>query len=140
MVGPCRNRVNDARQSRSVTALLSAVLLNLAMIPCGMALEGERSCPGCPTEHHAEAHAGHAEHKEHSTPATQADCCELDTFNVEDRSQQGEKDGADKTPPILFTGLTEPAAGGFPVFSATGPPDPDPSPPPIHILNCVFLD
>ena len=122
------------------SALLSAVLLNLAMIPCGMALEGGRSCPGCPTEHHAESHGGHSAHQEHRTPATQADCCELDTFNVEDRGPQAEKDGAEKTPPILFAALTEAAAGGFALLSATGPPDPDPSPPPLHILNCVFLD
>jgi hypothetical protein len=116
------HRSRTTAGSRRWLVLLSALWLNLAILPCAMALEtasepGHDCCP--PVLELAAA----------------ADCCELDSVNVENREFEPSKDSVAmcSTMPVsrkaVFTSLQ----------AQPPPPDPDSPAPPLHLLNCVFL-
>ncbi len=114
---------------------------NAAAQPCATMAE-EHDCPHCPPEHHESGHPGHGEMR--SKPcceALQAPCGELDDANVDGRTGLLKPLDAAESPVLI--------AQAYPSFAcerrgilarATGPPRCAVTSPPIHVLNCVYLD
>ena len=113
------------RMPRRVAAVLLAVLLNLALVPCSMAIEVvEEGHDCCPPELKYEPQ----------------ECCELDDASVDSRSGTLEDD--------LTPDLTSVAAGApsNPVvflparfLASSDPPDPPGPSIALHKRNCVYL-
>ena len=101
------------------------VSLNLAILPCAMALEAAESAHDCcPPEIQLEA----------------AECCTLDDVNVDTRS------GTLKPyepPECVALPVSAAAHDRLATFGrhlpVVEPPDPGGSPPPLHKLFCVYL-
>ena len=137
-------------QSRNLRAfgLFVAVWLNLALQPCAMAFAelDEPDCPHCPpsqmqAHEHGAAHAA----MERDAPCADgvADCAVVDSINHDRRGNQ---------PKLEFPGADLPVVIGAdnagdaalrpsrrisfpePLYYITG------SPPPLHVLYCVYLD
>lgn len=133
--------------------------LNLAMLPCTMAVADAPGCPDCPpaatdahTAHgmHGGTHdGGHGAHSgAHELPASgphcgvdQADCCELDDLHVDDRSQKLERDAG----PAVSFGLLDNAwqvdreASGS-IGHSTGPPRCSTGGVRLHAFHSVYRD
>ena len=134
--------------ARGVAALISLLWLNLAMLPCAMALEGEHNCPNCPPEHDQPmaSHHDHADADADTAPdckTAQADCCDLEDFSIDDRGQKSsQKDGKNGGEQFTMSSTTDPVRRARPVQAAhfpTGPPDPNPGARRLHALHCVYL-
>ena len=105
--------------------MLLAVLLNLALIPCSMAIEVvEEGHDCCPPELKLEAQ----------------ECCEVDDANVDSRS------GTHKHDPLPDPGAVPAdvpsdvaAHSRARVFDSTDPPDPPGPSVPLHKQHCVYL-
>jgi hypothetical protein len=125
-----------------VAALVSLVCLNLAMLPCAMGLVESEPCPDCPTTHAQEvdAHHGHTAEPAADCVNSHDDCCDVSEFSLDDRPQKPAKDGSDTFALIAGTNPARPTGAAVVVPGSTGPPDPDPGSPRIHVLNCVYLD
>ena len=110
---------------RRVSALLLAISLNLAIVPCTMALEVvERGHDCCPPELQLES----------------SECCELDDASVDARSGLVEPD--EQPEPDALPGHTiDQVLSNRPVRHTTGvdPPDPPGEYPPLYKLNCAYL-
>lgn len=111
--------------SRRAAALLLAVLLNLALVPCSMAIEVvEEGHDCCPPELKLEAQ----------------ECCELDDASVDSRSGTHEND---LTPDLEVVSAGAP--GDVHAFSparflaSSDPPEPPASTVAIHKQHCVYL-
>jgi len=112
-----------AGASRRGIAVLLALWLNLALLPCAMAIEvvdeGHDCCPP-------------------SIELQPSDCCELAAATLDHR------DGKVETPDPIFvlaTDNTWPSLNTpieVPPFAR--PPDPGNHSPPLHKLFCVYLD
>ena len=108
---------------RGVAALLLAVCLNLALVPCTMALEVvENGHDCCPPELKLEA----------------SECCELDDVSLDIR-------GAGKFEPDDVVALWAPAPLAMPDAARAQrviakPPDPPDDYPDLNTLFCVFLN
>ena len=118
-----KNRTRPA--SRRAAGLLLAVLLNLALIPCSMAIEVvEEGHDCCPPELKLEA----------------LECCELDDANVDTRSKTAEYDF---TPDFDVVAASATACiSPFPLarsLLSTDPPDPPGPPVALHKQHCVYL-
>ena len=117
--------VHGVRSPRRGAALLLAVLLNLALLPCTMALEV--------TEDSDHAH-------DCCPPKPQLDtseCCDVDEASVASRGDDltPDKDLAEAAaaePPVLAAAAVKHAA-------AADPPDPPAPGRALHKLNCVYL-
>ncbi len=113
------------QRSRRAGALLLAVFLNLALVPCTMALEvveDRHDC--CPKELKIEP----------------ASCCELDDASVDLRSGTQAKDATPDFEPIMAGVPIEPrvfSAGHF--LASSDPPAPPARSIAIHKRNCVYL-
>jgi hypothetical protein len=116
-------RMRKYRARRGVAALLLAVCLNLALVPCTMALEAvEEGHDCCPPELKLEP----------------AECCQLDeaTLDVRSSSKFDDDDGhvivapASPLVPIL----------GQPLLTVVDPPDPPDLNPDLNALFCVYLN
>lgn len=125
-------------------AVVLALWVNLAVQPCAMAMGTDSDCPHCPPAVEgtmAMAHGHHGQDVDSDCASLGADCGEIDEFGVDSRGSQSKlKDKAeiDASPPLPSGELSiRPSAVPVP---ATGPPDPAVEPPPLHLLNCVFLD
>ena len=110
---------------RRVGAFLLAVSLNLAVVPCTMALEVvEQGHDCCPPEVQLEA----------------SECCELDDVSVDARTgilEPGDEPETDS--PGGYAATDAFSNGLFRHTAGVDPPDlPDYSPP-IYKLNCVYL-
>ena len=136
------------RRTRSATGRLLGVLgvfwLNLVVAPCAMAFGAEHDCPHCPPEMSDEMAAHHGHHQDDAASACDAlmsDCDDLGTYANEGRFAQLKL--KDKTDPVAMAPPTLPdtpvAAARF-VPARADPPDPVGAFPPLHLLNCVFLD
>ncbi len=111
--------------SRRAAALLLAVLLNLAIVPCTMAIEVEEEGHDCcPPELKYEPR----------------ECCELGDVNIDSRSAFQKYD---VTPDFDFAvagSLTSVAAFSPAVFIASSdPPDPPGQSVALHKRHCVYL-
>jgi hypothetical protein len=138
---------NSAR-SLTATSRLLAVLgvfwLNLVVAPCAYAIGTEHDCPHCPSEEAAEmaAHHGHhADVADSGCDALMSNCDDAGSVAHEGRSLQPKpKDNVESI------AIAPPAYPEAPldivdfVVTAADPPEPDWSPPALHLLNCVFLD
>lgn len=132
-----------AAGTRRVTAMVSLVWLNLAMLPCAMAMESDHSCPDCPPEAAQEvvSHHDHAvAEKGADCSFAQADCCQIDQINIDDRSQKSGKDDGKKIAVITNIGFGQFSAYSLTPEFPTGPPDPGPGTTRLHALFCVYLD
>lgn len=132
---------------RNVLGLLAIVWLNMAILPCAMAFQGDDDCPHCPPAgahengHDMAAHHGHDDTTPEPSCATaQTDCCDAVAASVDARSGKIEfKSAVD----IVFVGVP-PAEGcerqlGAYSYSSSDPPDIAGSSPPLHVLHCVYL-
>ena len=116
---------HTARGPRRGAALLLAVLLNLALVPCTMALEVAE-----------EAHHGH----DCCPPELQLDpseCCEIGAASVSTRGDQLTPDNdLDEAAPAAVP----PVASVARKYTASAdPPDPPEPVHALHKLNCVYL-
>lgn len=108
--------------SRKGGAVLLAFWLNLALLPCAMAMEvpdeGHDCCP--PT-----------------IELQQADCCDLDDITLDKRDADFEDSGE------VLVATTDSAWPSLQTLSlnwqAAKPPDPGNHSPPLHKLFCVYL-
>jgi len=105
---------------RKVVAAMLVLWLNLALLPCAIALEvaevGHECCP-------------------QSVELQQLDCCELDDVTHDHRDSvdlggaiAGSAECKSPLPPIQAM-----------LRHVPQPPNPGGSSPPIHVLNCVYL-
>lgn len=148
MTAGARIRGWSSRQSARGPGLLLLLLLNLAIEPCAAVSDADHDCPHCPPAEHHEmaAHHGHHGEQEDSKATNpcasmQSDCCELDEVNLNARASQLKAKDAVEQPAAISVGAPWLEAPEFeiPVYT-TGPPVPVAASPPIHLLNCVFLD
>lgn len=114
----------QGRGRRGVAALLLAVFLNLALVPCTMALEVvEEGHDCCPPELNLEA----------------LECCELDDVSIDSRgASKCDADDADISLPSAPVGASLLATALCRV--ATDPPDPPDLSPDLNALFCVYLN
>ena len=108
---------------RGVAAMLLAVFLNLALVPCTMALEVvEEGHDCCPPELNLEA----------------LECCELDDVSLDIRgASKCDAEDADACLPSAPVGASLLATASC--AAATDPPDPPDYHPDLNKLFCVFL-
>ena len=112
------------RPSRRVTAMLLAVLLNLAIIPCTMAIEVVEEGHGCcPTE----------------TKYEPRECCELADVSLDTRGATNGNDlpDLDLAPVGAWTGI--PATPRSHYLTSSDPPDPPEPSVALHEQHCVYL-
>jgi len=119
LFGPRRNK----RVTRKGRALLLAFWLNLALLPCAMAIEtaqdGHDCCP--PT-----------------VELQQIDCCELDSATADKRG--GKFENYDDLF-VVSTVVPWPSLNKADVSeNEIRPPDPVDYSPPLHKIFCVYLD
>lgn len=125
-----------AARTRGVWALLAAVWLNMAVLPCAMAFEtADHDCPHCPP---AEEHAGHHGHDKAEASCDESPCCDASEATIETRTGK-----IKLSPDIIFSG--PPAIAQLPWrvarhATSVDPPDPPGAFPPRHVLFCVYLD
>lgn len=109
--------------TRSAAALLLAFVLNMALVPCAMAIEvvaEEHDC--CPPELRLEP----------------ADCCEVDDGSIQSRGTSFEFDEGDDLSPASDHALLFPVPSGRNAPVAD-PPDPPDTRPDLNALFCVYL-
>lgn len=115
--------MREYKARRSVAALLLAVCLNLALVPCAIAFEvAEEGHDCCPPELKLEP----------------AECCQLDEATLDIRSSSKFDDddsGAVLAPaPRLLPELA------LPLIAVVDPPDPPDLNPDLNALFCVYLN
>lgn len=136
------------RRTRKATGRLLGVLgvfwLNLVVAPCALAFGAEHDCPHCPPEMSDEMAAHHGHHENRTASACDAlmsDCDDLGTFAHEGRCAQLKlKDKTDPVPMAAPALPDTPLAIARYAMATYDPPDPVGAFPPLHLLNCVFLD
>lgn len=132
---------------RGVLGLLTILWLNMAVLPCAMAFQGDDDCLHCPPAEDHAAHHGMGHHEGHNQPAAkppcdtaQADCCDELTASVDGRGSKFEyrpaSDVACAGPPLSENVN---ALGSAPDRRATDPPEIVGCAPPIRTLYCVYL-
>lgn len=131
---------------RSVVGVLATLLLNMAVLPCAMAFQGD-DCAHCPpAEQHEEGHtmAAHHEHdKAAAVPScatAQSDCCDEIAIGADAR---GSKPLWTPAADVVLQSAPAPAdSNSRPPsrwYGWSRPPDPAGSSPPLHVLFCVYL-
>ncbi len=138
----------QSERTRTATGRLLGVLgvfwLNLVLAPCALSFAEEHDCPHCPPEQMQEMAAHHGHHQEAAGSGCDAlmpGCDDIGTYAHEGRLAQPKlKDKADPVPMALQTVPDPPVTAIAFVTTAADPPDPVAAFPPLHLLNCVFLD
>lgn len=124
--------------------MLLLVCLNLAMLPCAMAVEKDHDCPSCPPDHQQEIASHHAHDVDGDVAncvTAQPDCCELDQVSLDDRSQSVEKKSGENTAFVVAPSLAELRSPAMQYERrSTGPPGLVRGSPRLHVINCVYLD
>lgn len=137
-------------RGRRALGLFVAVWLNLALAPCTMAMEagdeqhGDHDCPHCPParmQGHHEMHAG----MQAEAPCADdlSDCGLDDEFSHDARGGQLQLKDAQFELPAFAVASETFGSKLVPVRQRAPPPlaaGVRPAGPPIHLLNCVFLD
>ena len=116
-------RIRQAGGRRGVAAVLLAILLNLALVPCTMALEVvEEGHDCCPPKLNLEA----------------LECCQLDDVSLDSRGAgKFDADDFEALPPLALVGSSALAKStGWAVLQ---PPDPPDLSPDLNALFCVYL-
>ena len=132
---------------RSVFGLLGILWLNMAVLPCAMAFQGDEDCAHCPPAEEHENHHSMAAHHDHEQAAAEpscatmpVDCCDVVTANVDARGGKLDykpaADAAIAAAPLASDGNCRQAATGQ---AAADPPDIAGSSPPLRVLYCVYL-
>jgi hypothetical protein len=116
-------RIREYKARRGVAALLLAVCLNLALVPCTMALEVvEEGHDCCPPELKLEP----------------AECCQLDEATLDIRSTS-KLDDDDRD--AIVAPASPPARSLVqPLLAVVDPPDPPDLNPDLNALFCVYLN
>ena len=133
----------NARLTSRVLAVVFALWLNLAVGPCAMAFSVDPDCPHCPPSQEDPVAAHHGGHSDDAGPGcdtTPTDCGDIDEFSLDGRSSLSKL--KDKTEIVAILPAALPEATFDPVAystTAADPPGPTAAPPPLHLLNCVFL-
>lgn len=111
---------------RRVAAVLLALILNVAILPCAMAIEAaEEAHDCCPPEITLEA----------------SECCLLDDATVEARGARVAPDGGSDAEILVAPAFAEPfAMRGVRNSATTDPPDTPPRPIAVHKLHCTYLE
>ena len=136
-------RQTNTRLTSYVLAVVAVLWLNLAVGPCAMAFGADSDCPHCPPSQEdpmAAHHGGHGDEAAPGCDTARADCGELDEFSLDGRSSLSKL--KDKTEIVPILPAVPPEITFDPVACSTtaaDPPGPTAAPPPIHLLNCVFL-
>ena len=137
-------------RGRSALGLFVAVWLNLALAPCAMALQadddnhGDHDCPHCPPAEMQGHHEMHAGMQPGGSCADDLSDCGLDDeFSHDARSGQSQLKDAQYELPVLANAGD--VAFGQRAGAQQRAPPPHlagrlPAGPPVHLLNCVFLD
>ena len=139
-----RNNTRTRTATGRLLGVLGVFWLNLVVAPCALAFGAEHDCPHCPPEQMDDMAAHHGHHGEATgagCDALMSDCDDLGTYTNEGRFAQLKlKDHAEPEsmapPPFPDFAID---TVGF-VTTAADPPDPVAAFPPLHQLNCVFLD
>lgn len=118
-------QISSSRPPRRAAAVLLAVLLNLALLPCSMALEVvEEGHDCCPPELRLDT----------------ADCCEIDEANVGARNGSIKFDSPDFETAAVTALAHEHVAPKHDYLATAGPPGDPPPVVALHKLNCVYLN
>ena len=134
-------RPRSKSASRRSLGVLAIFWLNLAVMPCAMAIEADTENEPCPMmSDQAMVQKGHHESQaDADCLSMQSVCCSIVQATADNRSS-AEKLQKDASPACS----TPPA---WPALQTTfvrqhdlRPPDPDLCFPPLHVLNCVYLD
>ena len=139
---------DNSKRSRPATGRLLAVVgvfwLNLVVAPCALAFGSEHDCLHCPPENAGEMAAHHGHHDTIAGAGCNAlvsDCDDLGTYAHEGRPAQPKlKDMAELVPMAPAAFPDTPVHSLTFVTTTAEPPDPAAVFPPLHLLNCVFLD
>ena len=135
----------------SVFGMLLALCLNLAILPCAMALGvDDQACPHSPIaeqgamdEHHGHS-TGHAvEDTGQSHPdcmSTGSSCCDLAVASADSRWAQVKESFDDEPWLVSITASPPQPVTSYAVVAAVDPPDPPGTSVPRHVLFCVYLD
>lgn len=121
-----------------------AVWLNLAVQPCAMALGADEGCPHCPPSHGDEMAAHHGHHEtdiREGCDSPLSDCADSEEFSLDARHSQAKQ--KDNSGAVIIVAPTVSDAIPHPDLYATTAADPPllvATSPPLHLLNCVFLD
>lgn len=137
-------RQTNARLTSRVLAVVFALWLNLAVQPCAMAFDTDHDCPHCPPSQEdpmAAHHGGHGDEAKPGCDTQPSDCGEVDDFSLDGRFSLGKLKAKAETVALVSPSVPEVSADpiGFST-TAADPPGPTAAPPPIHLLNCVFLN
>lgn len=109
--------------TRSAAALMLAFILNMALVPCAMAIEVVAEAHDCcPPELRLEP----------------VDCCEVNDGSVQSRGTTFEFDKGDQLSPAPDHALLVPVLSGRNA-PASDPPDPPDTRPDRNALFCVYL-
>lgn len=132
---------------RSVAGLLGVLWLNMAVLPCAMAFQGDDDCAHCPPAKQHENHHEMAAHHDHEQTVAEpscatelTECCDVIAANVDARSGKLDykpaSDIAFATAPFYCDGSGRHATI---VEAAADPPVIGGSSPPLRVLYCVYL-
>lgn len=145
-------RGKPATATNRVVGLLAVLWLNMILLPCAMAIPGNDDCPHCPPaeNHDMMSHQGRgtiAHHEHGQRPDTppcatvQPDCCDDLVGNVDIRGgKEADKPAAQFVLMVPRVPSAEAEAAAEHHCAASDPPRVSVSPPPPHVLFCVYLD
>ena len=131
--------------ARRVWGLLVVLCLNMAVLPCAMAVGlDSHECAHCPPaeQHEMAAHHGHDEQQLRSPCAeAQSQCCEFEAASIDTRAGKLKvRDTGDLEIVAMPSPAADTARTALGVDVVIEPPDPPAAFPPRHLLFCVFLD
>lgn len=121
--------------------VLAIFWLNLVMMPCTMAIEADAENEHCPMmSEQAMAQEGQPESQaDIDCLSMQPDCCSIISATADNRAS------AEKLQNDASVAISAPPA--WPALQTriichhdVRPPDPEFCSPPLHVLNCVYLD
>lgn len=137
------SRLNSGNSNaRRICAALAVVWLNLAVLPCAMALQSDADRPHCPPSEQLEMASHHGEQESVVVPRCinmQADCCDIADVTIETRNEKTKSqldDFAVLPPALTWQKFDVPTR----VLRTVRPPDPGGETTPLHVLYCVYLD
>ena len=127
--------------ARRMLGVLAIFWLNLAVMPCAMAIEADTKDEHCPQmSSQAMVHEGgdQVSQPEVDCLSMQADCCSFVQSSVDNRA------GSDKfkkdTSAVLASPASWPNQQSLQVLQREHrPPDPVYRSPPLHVLHCAYL-